>query len=198
LFVGVPEEGGRDLISPDPLSPGSVYSIFVETTGAPGLFRIEVGISAGTGKLHQSGGMQKLMKESLNRAFIYLKSHKVEFGIGREVDITDFHVECVNLLGSNIDAPMGVAFFVALYSAVRKKPIKAATIILGDLTIQGNIKALPSVQEVLQIGMDNGARRACIPIENKRHFLEVPADIVEQVDPIFYSEPMIAAQKGLE
>ena len=198
LFVGVPEEGGRDLISPDPLSPGSVYSIFVETTGAPGLFRIEVGISAGTGKLHQSGGMQKLMKESLNRAFIYLKSHKVEFGIGREVDSTDFHVECVNLLGSNIDAPMGVAFFVALYSAVRKKPIKAATIILGDLTIQGNIKALPSVQEVLQIGMDNGARRACIPIENKRHFLEVPADIVEQVDPIFYSEPMIAAQKGLE
>ncbi len=72
------------------------------------------------------------------------------------------------------------------------------TIILGDLTIQGNIKALPSVQESLQIGMDNGARKACIPIENKRHFFEVPGDILEQVDPIFYSEPMVAAQKSLE
>ena len=198
VFVGVPEEGGRDLISLDPLSPGSAYSIFVETSGTPGLFRIEVGTSVGTGKLQLSGGMKKLMKESLQRAFTYLKSHKAEFGIGREVDNTDFHVECVNLLGTDVDAIMGVAFFVALYSALRKKSIKAATIILGDLTIQGNIKALASVQESLQLGMDNGARKACIPIENKRHFLEVPADIVEQVDPIFYSEPMVAAQKCLE
>ncbi|RMI13589.1 MAG: protease Lon-related BREX system protein BrxL [Calditrichaeota bacterium] len=198
VFVGVPEEGGRDLISPDPLSPGSVYSIFVESDGSPGLFRIEVGTSAGTGKLRLSGGMKRLMKESLQRAFAYLKSHKVEFGVGREMDNTDFHVECVNLLGSEVDAPMGVAFFVALYSALKKRPVKAATVILGDLTIQGNIKALPSVQEPLQIGMDNGARRACIPLENKRHFLEVPGDILEQVDPIFYSEPMVATQKCLE
>ena len=198
FFVGVPEEGGRDLISPDPLSPGSVYSIYVETDGTPALFRIEVGTSSGTGKLHTTGGLKKLMKESLQRAFTFLKSHKTEYGIGREVDNTDFHVECVNLLGTDVDAPMGVAFFIALYSALRKKPIKAATIILGDLTIQGNIKPLPSIQEPLQIGMDNGARRACIPIENKRHFLEVPSDIVEQVDPIFYSEPMVAAQKCLE
>lgn len=198
FFVGVPEEGGRDLISPDPLSPGSVYSIYVETDGTPALFRIEVGISAGTGKLHTTGGLKKLMKESLQRAFTFMKSHKAEYGIGREVDTTDFHVECVNLLGTEVDAPMGVAFFVALYSALRKKPIKAATVVLGDLTIQGNIKPLPSIQEALQIGMDNGARRACIPIENKRHFLEVPADIVEQVDPIFYSEPMVATQKCLE
>ncbi|MHA1794619.1 MAG: protease Lon-related BREX system protein BrxL [Promethearchaeota archaeon] len=198
FFVGVPEEGGRDLISPDPLSPGSVYSIYVETDGTPALFRIEVGISTGTGKLHTTGGLKKLMKESLQRAFTYLKSHKVEYGIGREVDTTDFHVECVNLLGTDADASMGVAFFVALYSALRKKPIKAATIVLGDMTIQGNIKPLPSIQEPLQIGMDNGARRACIPIENKRHFLEVPADIVEQVDPIFFSEPMVAAQKCME
>ena len=198
FFVGVPEEGGRDLISPDPLSPGSVYSIFVNSNGTPALFRIEVGTSAGTGKLHITGGLKKLMKESLQRAFTFLKSHKVEYGIGREVDTTDFHVECVNLLGTDVDAPMGVAFFVSLYSALRKKPVKAATIVLGDMTIQGNIKPIPSIQEPLQIGMDNGARRACIPIENKRHFLEVPADIVEQVDPIFYSEPMVAAQKCME
>ena len=70
-----------------------------------------------------------------------------------------------------------------------------ATLILGDLSIQGNIKPIPSLNEPLQIGMDKGEKRACIPIENKRHFLDVPADIVEKVDPIFYGEPMMAAQK---
>ena len=45
--------------------------------------------------------------------------------------------------------------------------------------------------------MDNGARRALIPIENKRTFLEVSADIVEHVDPIFYGDPKVAAMKAL-
>ena len=51
--------------------------------------------------------------------------------------------------------------------------------------------------EPLQIAMENGARRALIPLENKRNFLEVSGDIVERVDPIFYSDPMTAAMKSL-
>ena len=35
------------------------------------------------------------------------------------------------------------------------------------------------------------------PIGNKRHFLEVSADIMERVDPIFYGDPIIAAMKAL-
>jgi ATP-dependent Lon protease len=49
------------------------------------------------------------------------------------------------------------------------------------LSIQGNIKAVLSLAEPLQVCMDNGARRALIPLENKRHFLEVSGDIVERV-----------------
>jgi ATP-dependent Lon protease len=45
--------------------------------------------------------------------------------------------------------------------------------------------------------MDNGARRALVPLENKRSFLEVAGDIVERVDPVFFSDPMTAAMKAL-
>jgi ATP-dependent Lon protease len=45
--------------------------------------------------------------------------------------------------------------------------------------------------------MDNGARRALIPIANKRSFMEVSADIMEHVDPIFYGDPKTAAFKVL-
>ncbi len=45
--------------------------------------------------------------------------------------------------------------------------------------------------------MDNGAKRALIPIENKRTFLEVSADIIEHVDPIFFGDPRTAAVKAL-
>jgi len=32
---------------------------------------------------------------------------------------------------------------------------------------------------------------------NKRDFLEVPGEIIEKVDPIFYSEPLQAALKAI-
>src|SRR5262249_11986489 len=48
-YVGVPEEGGRNLISTDPLAPGSVYAASVDDQGKVGLYRLEVGSSSGTG-----------------------------------------------------------------------------------------------------------------------------------------------------
>jgi ATP-dependent Lon protease len=86
---------------------------------------------------------------------------------------------------------------VAVYSAVKRQSVQAGFVILGDLSIQGNIKAVKTLAEPLQVAMDNGARRALVPLENKRNFLEVSGDIVERVDPVFYSDPMTAAMKSL-
>lgn len=196
-YVGVPEEGGRDLISVDPLAPGSVYTASVDEQGKVGLYRLEVGCSAGTGKLKIAGGIDTQMKESLQRAFAYLKGRKSEMGIGGDVDTTDFHVEAIDLLTNRIACEASVALVVAIYSALKSQSTLAGLLILGDLSIQGNIKPLNSLAEPLQVGMDNGARYALIPIENKRNFLEVSGDIVERVNPIFYGDPLTAAMKGL-
>ncbi|CAK0781942.1 hypothetical protein CCP4SC76_8080006 [Gammaproteobacteria bacterium] len=40
-------------------------------------------------------------------------------------------------------------------------------------------------------------RRVLIPIENKRSFFEVSAEVLEKVDPIFYGEVRQAAYKAL-
>jgi ATP-dependent Lon protease len=65
------------------------------------------------------------------------------------------------------------------------------------MSVQGNVKPLRSLVEPLQLGMDNGARRALISVENKRNFLEVSGLIVEQVDPIFFGDPKAGAMKVL-
>src|SRR3989440_2504819 len=85
-YVGVPEEGGRDLISTDPLAPGSVYTISVDEQGKVGLYRLEVGCSPGTGKLKIAGGIEGPMKESIQRAFAYIQGHKTNMGIAQAID----------------------------------------------------------------------------------------------------------------
>jgi ATP-dependent Lon protease len=120
-FVGVPEQGGRDLISTDPLSPGTVYTAGVTSDGTVGLYRVEVSVSSGTGKLKLAGGVAGAMKESVQRAFSYLQSKKSELGIARELDTSDLHVEVIDLLANRVEAELGVAFFVACYSAIGRR-----------------------------------------------------------------------------
>jgi len=196
-FVGVPEQGGRDMISADPLPPGTVYTAAVAGDGTVGLYRVEVSLSSGTGKLKPAGGISGAMKESVKRSFSYLLSQKGSLGFGREVDTADFHVEVIDLLGNHVEAEIGVAFFVAAYSILRKGSPQPGLLVLGDMSIQGNIKPVRSLVEPLQVAMDNGAKRAMIPIENKRQFLEVNPDVLEQVDPIFYGDLGQAAYKAL-
>ncbi|MGB7219894.1 MAG: protease Lon-related BREX system protein BrxL [Vicinamibacterales bacterium] len=196
-FVGVPEQGGRDLISTDPLSPGTVYTAGVTSDGTVGLYRLEVSLSSGTGKLKMAGGLSGAMKESVQRAFSYVQAKKSELGIARDLDTSDIHVEVIDLLGNQVEAEVGVAFFIACYSAMRRAPVSPALLVLGDMSVQGNIKPLRSLTEPLQIAKDNGAKRALIPIENKRSFLDVSADIMEHVDPMFYGDPKTAAMKVL-
>ena len=98
-FVGVPEQGGRDMISPDPLAPGSVYTASVDDHGKVGLYRLEVGCSApGTGRVRVAGGVDRRYAGIDPTGLCVYRGHKVNMGIGQQFDTTDFHVEAIDLL----------------------------------------------------------------------------------------------------
>ena len=196
-YVGVPEEGGRNVIASDPLEPGSVYAASVDDQGKVGLCRIEVGCATGTGKLKLAGGIEGTMKESIHRAFGYLQGGKVKLGIARDFDTTDFHVEAIDLLQNRVACECGVALIVAIISAIKRVSVQPALVILGDISIQGNLKGVRTLVEPCQLAMENGARRALIPIENRRQFLEVSGDVAERLDPIFYGDAPVAVNKAL-
>lgn len=196
-YVGVPEEGGSHLISQDPLPPGSVYTAVFTEEESVALHRIEISRMSGAGKLRITGNPDRAMKESIITAFDYIKANKNRLGIERDVESYDFHVQIVDLMQSKSGSQAGVAFFVALYSLLRDKPVQAGLVVLGEMTIQGNILPVRSLVEPLQLIMDNGAKRVLIPVSNRRQYLEVPPDVLESVDPIFYSEPLAAALKAL-
>ena len=78
-------------------------------------------------------------------------------GVGQQVDTTDFHVEAIDLLSNHVPCEAGIALVVAVYSALKRLPVQAGLVILGDLSIQGNIKPMRSLAEPLQVG--DGQRR---------------------------------------
>src|SRR3981081_366016 len=136
-FVGVPEQGGRDMISFDPLAPGSVYTSSVDDHAKVGLYRLEVGCSPGTGKLKIAGGVEGLMRESINRAFAYLMGQKVKMGIGQQAETTRFRAEAIAPLTHPVACEPGVALVVTIYSALKRLSVQAGLVILAALSIQG-------------------------------------------------------------
>jgi len=196
--IGVPEQGGAGVISQDPLQPGTVYTAAVNAEAKVGLFRLEVTLTAGTGKMRTPTGLEKSLKESLNRAFSYLQSVKDKLGLTQMLAQKDIYAEAVDLSGGRIECPCGVAFFAAMISAVRNRRVQAGTVVLGDLTIQGNIKGPASITEPLQLALESGAVRVLVPVSNKTQFAGLPEDMIERLDVVFYGDVDRAVLKTLE
>ncbi|MBE0697223.1 MAG: ATP-dependent Lon protease, partial [Anaerolineaceae bacterium] len=196
-FVGVPEEGGRSLIGQDPLPAGCVYTAAMTENESVALHRIEVSKMSGSGKLRITGSPDRTMKESILTAFDYVRANKNHLGIDRDMESYDFHVQIVDLMQTKEGSQGGVAFFIALYSLLREKPPLAGLVVLGEMTIQGNILPIRSLLEPLQVILDNGAKKVLVPVSNKRQLLDVPGDLLERIDPIFYSDPITAALKSI-
>src|SRR5690349_14742109 len=112
------EEGRCNLIATDPLAPGSVYVASVDDQGRAGLYRLEIGLAVGTGKLRIAGGVAGDMRESIQPAFAYLQGNKVAMGTGQALDTSDFHVEAIDLLINKVECKAGIALVVAIYSAI--------------------------------------------------------------------------------
>ena len=197
FFVGVPEETGQGLISGDPLPPGTVYTAALTDGEKVALHRIEVSKIPGTGKLYVTGTHDRAMKESILTAFHYLTANKRTLNIERDIASYDLHVQVVDLMREKEGSEVGVAAFVAMYSLLMEKSVQPGMVVLGEMTIQGNIRPVRSLLEPLQIAMENGARRVLLPMANARHLPSVPPDVLEKVDPIFYGDPLTAAVKAI-
>ena len=91
----------------------------------------------------------------------------------------------------------GMAFFIALLSAVLARPLVPQLVILGDLTIHGVLMRVDALADKLKTAMDAGAKRVMIPTENKRDFADLPADVIDKLQIVFYSDPTNAAFRAM-
>jgi len=197
ITVPVPEQSTTGAINQDPLPAGSVYTAAIDGEAHVGLYRLEVTTVPGSGKLRTPATMERQLKESLQRAFSFLQSNQDKMGLTTVVAQRDFTVEAIELTGGKVESACGVAFFIAMMSALHDRAVQPAMVILGDITIQGNIKGLTSILEPLQVAVDNGAIRALVPMANKTQFAALPEEVVEKLELVFYGDADRALRRAL-
>jgi len=200
-FVAVPELAGGGLITPGQLDPGVTFTVGTDQTdGRLVIFRVEVQAMKGNGKLRITGSPSRPVRDAIETAHTYLKSQSSRLGLSKKPDDYDLHVQLVNLMGAKEGSEIGVAVFVAMVSALLGKPMMESLVVLGEMSLRGGLLKVDSLTERLQLAMDNGAKRVLLPAENKRDFADIPSDVLDKLQIIFYSDPISAAFRaaGLE
>ncbi|GAC1576725.1 MAG: Lon family ATP-dependent protease [Candidatus Elarobacter sp.] len=88
----------------------------------------------------------------------------------------DLHVNVVG--GGNIDGPSaGLAFFLALYSALAHAPLPQDVAVTGEVSLAGNVRAVGGVVEKLYAARQAGMRAIVLPRENAREIEATPEGI---------------------
>ena len=112
----------------------------------------------GTVRFNDAAG--SMAKDSVFNAAAVLRSVT-----GLDTADYDLHINVIG--GGNIDGPSaGLAIFLALHSALTKKPLPQDVAITGELSIQGKVRPVGGIVEKLYAARQAGMRAILVPKEN--------------------------------
>ena len=146
--------------------------MFVEATRMPG-----------SGKLHLTGNMGDVLKESAAAAFTFVRARATDLGLSEDfVSTTDIHVHLPAGAVPKDGAAAGVTLFVALASLLTQLKVRPDVAMSGEITLRGNILKVTGIKEKCLAAHRAGIRRILLPKRNEPDLEEVPQEIREDLE----------------
>ena len=197
-FVSLPEQGGGSLIPEGPMPPGTMHTVMPGTSSHLGLYRLELQVTAGNGKLSVSGsGTDNKSKEAIKIGYDYFKANMSRVSSMAKVTDHDYHLHIVEMQSTGSTNNITLCSFIAFCSGLMGRPIQSQMIILGDMSLGGTIEKASNLAETLQVGFDTGAKRILIPMSSVGDIPSIPGELFAKFQTSFYSDPVDAVYKAL-
>lgn len=197
-FINVPEQGGGKLIPEGSLNPGVLHTIAAGSASHLGLYRAETQVTSGNGGFKLSGlSTNSAAKESLRVGFDYFKANAHRVSASIKTSDHDFHLHIVELQNTGPTAALALSTFVALCSGTLGKPIQSQMVVLGSMSLGGNVVPVSNLAETLQVAFDTGAKRLLLPMASVGDIPTVPGELFAKFQTSFYADPVDAAFKAM-
>ena len=197
-IVRVIEQGGDSLIPDDPLNPGSLYTVGRGSGGHLGLYRLETQVTAGNGLLKLSGfGSSTAAKESVKVGFDYFRANATQIQASLKPGDHAYHLHVVEAHNTGPSTMLTMCAFVALCSALVDKALESQMVVLGSMSLGGNIVPVENLAESLQVASDAGAKRLLLPMASVGDIATIPGELFAKFQTSFYADPSDAVFKAL-
>lgn len=152
--------------------------LFVEATATPG-----------KGRLHLTGQLGEVMKESAEIALSLVKSRADALGIeASQFGERDIHVH-VPAGAIPKDGPSaGVTMTTALVSLLTGRCVHADLAMTGEITLRGLVLPVGGIKEKVLAAHAAGIRRVILPARNKKDYEDIPEHAREALEFVWAEE----------
>lgn len=197
-FVSALEQGGSSLIPEGPLKPGTLHRVAQGTSNLLGLYRRELQVVGGSGRISISGvGSSSQAREAIKVGFDYFKANISKVSTSCKAGDHDIHLYIVEMHNTGSTNVLTLAGFVALCSALMGRPVQNQMVILGNMSLGDTIVPEENLAESLQVAFDCGAKRILIPMSSVKDIPTIPGELFTKFQTSFYADPIDAAFKAL-
>ncbi len=153
-------------------TPAGGDLLFVEATRMPG-----------TGKLHLTGNMGDVLKESAAAAFTFVRARAGDLGLAEDfVSHIDIHIHLPAGATPKDGASAGVPLYVALASLLTELKVRPDVAMSGEITLRGNVLKVGGIKEKCLAAYRAGVNRILLPKRNEPDLEEVPEEIREGIE----------------
>jgi ATP-dependent Lon protease len=197
-FVSTPELQSDTSIGSDPLDPGQIWTIGPGGGDEhPGLYRIEVNDSPGSGVKILNKPVPPAFRESVSYAEQNLYARGSQLVGDKDPREHEFAVQLRAWDASRSGAKLGVATLLALCSALLRKSIRGGLIVVGELTIGGSIEPVHNAVTLAEIAVEKGALALLLPVVARRELMDLSDDMATKIDIQFYKDAKDALLKAV-
>lgn len=78
-----------------------------------------------------------------------------------------------------------------------RKPVQSQIVVLGSMSLGGNIIPVENLGEAMRVALDAGARRILIPSSSVGDFQTVPGELLSKFQNSFFADPIDAVFKAM-
>ena len=170
----------RDL-APVPV-PGCATGMAWTSVGGVILPVETVALPGGKGGLKLTGSLGKVMQESAETAFTFIRSHAPKSVKPEFFTEHDFHIHVPDGATPKDGPSAGITISLALMSLITGKTLIPRLAMTGEITLQGRVTAIGGVREKLVGAIRSGIKTVLVPAENAKDIAELPENIRSALD----------------
>jgi ATP-dependent Lon protease len=147
------------------------------------LLTVEGVMMPGKGRMTVTGNLRDVMKESIQAANAYVRSHSIDFGIHPSLfEKRDIHVHVPEGATPKDGPSAGIAMTTAIISVLTGIPVRKDVAMTGEITLRGRVLPIGGLKEKLLAALRGGIKTVIIPEENAKDLAEIPNEVQTKMD----------------
>jgi ATP-dependent Lon protease len=156
-------------------------------TGSGGDIMLIEGIKMrGGGNVIYTGSLGDVMKESIQASHSYVRARADMLGIDYEDFVNyDIHIHFPSGAIPKDGPSAGVTISTVIASLMSDRPIASDTALTGEVSLRGRVLAVSGIKEKVAAAHRAGISKVILPKDNQKDIVEMPRQIVEDIEFIF-------------